>query len=253
MIGSFGFALGSTPLYASAVGPTPDAVTFFISSIFFTSASFLQLLQSQSPRMAPSGTPRDDERGRVRFLAWLPRDKGWVAAAVQFPGTLFFNGTTFWAVTIAVTNSQYDEVVWRPDFYGSILFLVSSAFAILALGRASVWHPRGAAWWVAWLNMVGSIAFMASAVGAYVIPRTSSAVDLTLADRGTWAGAVCFFFGALLAARAFRQAGAQARATQAGATQAGAAQARAAQARAIAGQHTGEHAGEHAGAEGPSD
>lgn len=207
MIGSFGFALGSTSFYASAVGPGPDAVTFFVSSIFFTSASLLQLLQSQSPAMAPTGTRRDDEHGRVKLLAWLPRDKGWLAAATQFPGTLFFNGTTFWAMTIAVTNSQYDEVVWRPDFYGSVLFLISSFFAILAVGRLLSWRPREAAWWVAWLNMLGSIAFMASAIGAFVIPRTSSTIDLTLADRGTFVGAVCFFFGALLAIPAFRQVG----------------------------------------------
>ena len=55
--------------------------------------------------------------------------------------------------------------------------------------------------------MLGSIAFMASAIGAFVIPRTGSAVDLTLADRGTLVGAVCFFLGALLAIPAWRQAG----------------------------------------------
>ena len=135
MVGSFGFALGCVGAYASAVGPTADAVTFFVSSIFFTTASFWQLVQSQSPAAAATGTAQDDERQRVRFLAWLPHDKGWLAAATQFPGTLFFNGTTFWAITVAVDNSQYDKVVWRPDFYGSILFLVSSMFAILALGR----------------------------------------------------------------------------------------------------------------------
>jgi hypothetical protein len=120
-------------------------------------------------------------------------------------------------MTIAVTNSEYDKVVWRPDFFGSVLFLVSSAFAILALGRLSTWRPREAAWWVAWLNMIGSIAFMASAIGAFVIPRTASAVDLTLADRGTWVGAVCFFFGALLAIPAFRRAGESAAAAEAAA------------------------------------
>ena len=55
--------------------------------------------------------------------------------------------------------------------------------------------------------MIGSIAFMAAAIGAFVIPRTSSAVDLTLADRGTFLGAVCFFVGALLAIPAWRRAG----------------------------------------------
>jgi hypothetical protein len=205
MIGSFGFALGSVGAYASAVGAQADAATFFVSSIFFTTASFWQLVQSQSPAVAATGTVRDGERQRVRFLAWLPHDRAWLAAATQFPGTLFFNGTTFWAITIATSNSQYDKVVWRPDFYGSVLFLVSSTFAILALGRLLTWRPREAAWWVAWLNMIGSIAFMASAIGAYVIPRTGSAVDLNLADRGTFVGAVCFFAGALLAIPAWRR------------------------------------------------
>jgi len=206
MIGSFGFALGCVSVYAAAVGPQADAVTFFVSSIFFTTASFWQLVQSQSPAVAATGTARDEERQRVRFLAWLPHDRTWLAAATQFPGTLFFNGTTFWAITVALSSSRYDHVVWRPDFYGSILFLVSSAFALLALGRLFAWRPREAAWWCAWLNMLGSIAFMASAIGAFVIPRTDSAVDLTLADRGTLVGAVCFFLGALLAIPAWRRA-----------------------------------------------
>ena len=216
MIGSAGFALGALSFYASAVGPRADAATFFVASIFFTGASIWQLVQSQSPAVAPTGTARDDERQHLRFLAWLPRDKSWLAAATQFPGTLFFNGTTFWAMTVAMSNSQYDQVVWRPDFYGSILFLVSSTFAILALGRIRTWRLREAAWWVARLNLLGSIAFMASAIGAFVLPRTETAVDLTIADRGTLVGAVCFFLAALLSLPAWRQAG------EAGASGAGA-------------------------------
>ncbi len=48
---------------------------------------------------------------------------------------------------------------------------------------------------------------MASAIGAFVLPKTSEAVNVTLADRGTLVGAVCFFLGALLAPPAWRQAG----------------------------------------------
>ena len=135
MIGSAGFAVGSVSAYASAVGATADAVTFFVSSLFFTTASFGQLVQSQSPAMAATGSPRDDERQPVRWLAWLPHDRVWLAAAIQFPGTLFFNATTFSAISTGAGSSQYDQVVWRPDFYGSVLFLVSSAFAILAVGQ----------------------------------------------------------------------------------------------------------------------
>jgi hypothetical protein len=206
MIGAAGFAVGSVPAYASAVGATADALTFFISSLFFTLASYWQLVQSQSPAMAATGSPRDDDRQCVHLLAWLPRDKAWLAAAIQFPGTLFFNGTTFWAITTATTSSQYDKVVWRPDLYGSILFLVSSAFAVSAAGRFLTWRPRVAMWRIAWLNMIGSIAFMASAIGAHVVPSSGEARNLALADSGTLLGAVCFFVGALLAIPAWKRA-----------------------------------------------
>ena len=206
MIGATGFALGSVSAYAAAVGAAADAATLFVASLFFTAASFGQLVQSQSPSMAANGSDLGDERRLVRLLAWLPHDRAWLAAAIQFPGTLFFNATTYLATSTAVTSGQYDKVVWRPDLYGSILFIVSSVFAILALGKLLTWRPRAGTWWIAWLNMIGSIAFMASAVGAYVLPKTGSAVDLTLADRGTFVGAVCFFVGALLAIPVWRRA-----------------------------------------------
>ena len=52
--------------------------------------------------------------------------------------------------------------------------------------------------------MVGSIAFMASAVAPFVLPRTGAAVSLSWADGGTFIGAVCFFAGAWLTIPAFR-------------------------------------------------
>jgi len=204
VIGAAGFAVGSVPAYASAVGTLPDALTFFIASLFFTSASFGQLVQSQSPTMTATGTARDDEPQRVRWRAWLPHDRTWLAAATQFPGTLFFNATTLLALVQGLTADQYDRVVWRPDFYGSVLFLVSSTFAILALGRFLTWRPRAAGWRIAWLNMAGSVAFMASAVAAYVLPRTGTAISPAWANGGTFVGAVCFFVGAWLMIPAFR-------------------------------------------------
>ena len=47
-VGSICFALGSFPLYVTAVGATPDDITFFVGSIFFTTASFLQYMEVAS-------------------------------------------------------------------------------------------------------------------------------------------------------------------------------------------------------------
>ena len=131
------------------------------------------------------------ERRPLRLVAWLPHDRGWCAAATQFPGTLFFNISTFAALARNASVAQVDRHVWRPDVFGSILFLVASAFAILALGgRFLSWAPRSVDWWIAWVNMLGSILFMVSAVGSFDIPGTGELLNESASVAGTLWGAV---------------------------------------------------------------
>ena len=56
------FVLGSVPAYVNAVGGPVDALTYFVGSIFFTSASFSQLLQAQSPEMTGVDDRQQHER-----------------------------------------------------------------------------------------------------------------------------------------------------------------------------------------------
>jgi hypothetical protein len=51
IVGSALFVLGSVPVYVNAVGAAADGITYFVGSIFFTAASFAQLLQAQTPAM----------------------------------------------------------------------------------------------------------------------------------------------------------------------------------------------------------
>jgi hypothetical protein len=53
-------------------------------------------------------------------------------------------------------------------------------------------------WAIAWANMIGSIFFMASAFGSFVLPSTGDLVDVPLAVGGTLIGAACFLLGALM-------------------------------------------------------
>ena len=215
MIGSLCFALGAAPGYESAVGALIDASTYFVGSIFFTSASLLQLLQAQSPDMAP-GAASGEEPAALRLVAWLPHDRNWLAAVTQFPGTLAFNVSTLFAISVSLSVSQVDRAVWRPDFVGSTLFLVSSALALLALQPDGGRYPRR----IAWLNMAGSVAFMASALASFLVPWTGNALNERLADTGTFVGAVGFFLGAALMLPAWREAMLRA-VSQGGASQAG--------------------------------
>jgi hypothetical protein len=205
VLGASCFALGTIPAYIDAVGAVADATTFFVGSIFFTSASYCQLVQAQSPGMTGVDERRQHARVRARPWAWRPRDKDWLAAATQFPGTLFFNHSTFAALAHNLSAAQADKHVWRPDVFGSVLFLVSSAYAIAALGsRPWGQRLRDLPWWIAWLNMLGSVAFMASAIASYVLPSTDAMIDIPLSNAGTLLVAACFLVGAALMLPAWR-------------------------------------------------
>lgn len=191
--GSACFVVGSVPGYADLVGQPVDDVTFFIGSLLFTAASLGQLLQAQTPWMQQAGPDTEHRPEPVRWLAWQPHDRNWCAAATQFPGTLLFNLSTGAALVHNLTVKQQDRHVWRPDLYGSTLFLVASAFGILAVG--SLLHSIPGA--IASLNLLGSVLFMAAALASYVLP-SGDLVDEVVAVAGTLLGALCFLVGAAL-------------------------------------------------------
>jgi hypothetical protein len=181
-------------------------VTYFAGSIFFTSASFAQLVQAQTPAMTTVDSDSESTRARVRLWAWLPHDRNWLAAITQFPGTLFFNISTLAALAHNATAKQEDRRVWRPDLFGSTLFLVASVFAILAAGRFLSVQPRSFPWRIAWMNMIGSILFMISALASYVLPTTGDLINSPVSVAGTLLGALCFLIGAILMFPAWRHA-----------------------------------------------
>jgi hypothetical protein len=164
-VGSLCFLVGPFPGYLDLVGPAADAVTFFVGSIFFTAGGALQTSLAY-------GGPR----------------AGWWSGVIQSGGTLFFNFSTFRAMDTALGNASYDHLVWRPDAFGSICFLVSGAIAYWALPRRG-WQPA--------VNLLGCVFFGISAVAGYVVPSSGSMLDLAAANWNTSLGAACFLACAL--------------------------------------------------------
>ena len=179
-LGSTCFLVGPFPGYVELVGVSADAITFFIGSILFTLGGVLQ-----------------------SSLAWPERHSSggggaaWWAAIIQSAGTLFFNITTYQAMHTALTSAAYD-LVWRPDWRGSICFLVSGAIVYHASARHG-WLPlRGVdGWWQPAVNLLGCIFFGISAVAGYVVPTTGSMLDQAAANWNTALGAACFLACAL--------------------------------------------------------
>jgi hypothetical protein len=196
MIGSACLAIGPLPFYAEAVGDWTDAVTFFVGSIFFTTAAFLQLVEcGRAPR---SLTKHHEHRARL-LIALEARRIDWWACAIQFLGTLFFNVTTFNTINANYSAAESNAQIWLPDWRGSICFLVSSWLAYLEAGhRLWSWEPQSRSWRIAALNLLGSIFFGISAVASYVLASTDEVWNLRLTNLGTIGGAICFFWGAAL-------------------------------------------------------
>ena len=184
-LGSTCFLVGPFPGFVQLVGVPTDAITFFVGSILFTAGGALQTW--------------------LAWEGWRSAEVGaravWWSAIVQSAGTLFFNVTTYQAMHVALTSSDYDRLVWRPDWRGSICFLVSGAIAYRASPRGGLhgWLPArgGAGWWQPAVNLLGCIFFGISAVAGYVVPSTGSMIDLAAANWNTSLGAACFLACAL--------------------------------------------------------
>jgi hypothetical protein len=189
MVGSACFALGSAPGFSSVIPASVCGGIFFVGSLFFTSAGFSQFVQVIN-------TPEPAHR---RLVAVQLRRPDWWAAVIQSIGTLWFNINTFDALRTGLTVHQQNLRIWTPDFVGSICFLVASELSLFVVCRKAVCVQRASTdWWVAAINMLGSIFFMASALAAFVLPDTGDLVDATLANTGTFFGALCFFWAARL-------------------------------------------------------
>jgi hypothetical protein len=195
-IGAFCFVLGTIPMYINYVGMYNDGLTFFIGSIFFTSAALSQYIETINARQTPIGSKIKE---KIRFITWEPRRIDWLASVIQLIGTVFFNFNTFYALNFEMTTQQINHLVWVPDALGSICFLVASGLVWLEVGHSLIsWQIGNISWRIALLNLVGSIAFGVSAVSAFTIPMTGQPLNMLLVNLGTSFGAICFLSGAIL-------------------------------------------------------
>ncbi len=95
--------------------------------------------------------------------------------------------------------AQVNRLVWRPDAYGSVCFLIASELAFAEIGHRWIsWRPHVRGWWIAALNMGGSIAFGVSAAAAHIVPDSGQPRHAELVNLGTFAGALGFLIGAFL-------------------------------------------------------
>lgn len=199
-VGSFLFMLGSLfsliPALARIGSLNANAINaiFFIGSIPFTTAAYLQLFQAANAVKRPSR-----KASRPIVCGWFPHEIGWLSCALQFPGTLLFNVDTFDAMLPGLSWLQQDLDIWTPDFIGSVLFLTSGYLAFIETCHAHwAWKPADLSWWVTFINLLGCVGFMISAIFAFIPPKSSDLDLVNLSILFTLLGAAGFLIGSLL-------------------------------------------------------
>lgn len=195
MIGASLFALpGFLPSPLSSYFNT----IYFCGSIFFTSAAYLQFVESLNKDIT---NPELFETQHCHWIrsGWRPHNLGYLSALVQFVGTVFFNVNCFVALLPSLTPMQENVSIWVPGFFGSICFLGSAAFAWMEIFRDPSIRPfKSESWWIVWVNIVGCVAFqIASSINFYLLPSGKIFAPVISTDFLTL-GAVCFFIGAFL-------------------------------------------------------
>ncbi|MFN3148756.1 hypothetical protein [Bremerella sp.] len=191
------FFCGASTLCLLNVALPQANVIYFLGSIPFTIAAYLQLYQAANSEPLPSIS--DALVGRQVYVGWKPHDIGWLSCGSQFVGTILFNFNTFDAMLPSLTWLQQDVLVWIPNFIGSVLFLVSGYLAFIEVGHAYwTWKPKDLSWVVTFTNLLGCSGFMISAVLSLSLPGQLAPLRLAISVAFTLQGAICFFGGAIL-------------------------------------------------------
>ncbi len=193
-IGSVLFAAGSLMVLKDLAGEFIINLTYFVGSVFFTIAAYAQYYDSINSLV------RDNVSiplNRRHWFAMRREEFAFWSASTQFIGTVFFNFNCFDAF-LSVGTIAEDVIVWGPDMIGSVLFVVSGFLAILEIGRqVKPLKEFGVEHWITFINFVGCIAFLLSALLAFITDNPS-AVRLWWSTILTFIGSICFLAGALL-------------------------------------------------------
>jgi len=190
LVGGSLFALGALLAQADIGGPRLAAGVYLVGGVFFSTGGYASvLLAINAPHRRRDGSWAGD---RWRWWGREPTNYDFLAAAVLFSGTLVFAINLVDSLLGDLTAAQEDRLVWSPDVIGCILFLVSGFLAMVDIS-GSWWRLRGEGlgWWIVFINQVGSVLFMVSAIASFV-RADGDMIAVGIANWGTFTGAACF-------------------------------------------------------------
>jgi hypothetical protein len=195
VVGGSLFAIGAA-LAQSGADPTMYCSVYLVGGVFFSTGGYASVLLVVN---RPLETRAGVVAGSWRWWAREPNRIEWLSAAVLFIGTLVFAINLTDSFIHGLTAGGEDRLVWSPDVIGCLLFLISGHLAINEIGHGRrVFRPRELEWWIVYVNQLGSVLFMVSAIASFVEPSSSAEVNVGVANWGTLTGAACFAIAGVL-------------------------------------------------------
>lgn len=175
MIGSALFSLGAAiTIFPTLLTPwwhqaSINNLVYFTGSIFFTTGAYMQWLQSINGDLEAISSDPDVHQTRWHWFGWRPRNLGYLASSTQLIGTILFNVNTGDDFFTGLTTLERDIVIWSPNMFGSICFLLSSVLSYFEVThRIGYFNLRDFTVWMAIMNFFGSVTFQISAVASFV-------------------------------------------------------------------------------------
>ncbi len=198
MMGSFLFILPSFLLLNPQYEFSDINKMYFIGSLFFTSAAYLQYLESINSDITNSAHV-NSEKTQWLWFQFRPNNAGYLSSLSQFIGTIFFNFDTFDIVFTPMSIDSQNLFIWTPNILGSVLFLLSSIFAWVEVFHDNYIKAfKAYTWWIIWINILGSVLFLVSALYSFNFESGQCPSFDTITQWTTLYGAVCFFTAAFL-------------------------------------------------------
>lgn len=184
-LGSALFALGSVDAYF--LGRYTQGFEFFIASLLFTVATFLQYVY-----LLKKARPSDEipvEQVNPSVASWSIR--------IQFLGAISFNISTGLALKKNLMVSSLQHQVWSPDFFGSLFFLLASGMLWFDMHQ-NFRYNHDISWWNATFNFLGAWGFISASLVAYIFPKTEIPSNEIIMNLATFIGSICFLLASLL-------------------------------------------------------
>jgi hypothetical protein len=202
VLGSFHFTLG--PVFSISgwgLAGHARALWYFVGSVFFTLASYLQYLEAVNAPLGPEYFAKDPTANpsgsRWRWVGFFPKHVAFWASFPQFIGTLCFNLNCWSGLSAnpSLFSAWLDQ--WTAGVMGSVFFLVSAWFAILEVGHSFfAFKPRDVSWWVVWTNFVGCAGFLVGSL--FALPDAGSGWMLTTDNWFNFQGGLFFLISSYL-------------------------------------------------------